>query len=113
MDIAAMNVRITIQKNAVVTDKIGNRTNTWTDYYSCFATLSDSMGKSNTEDAVAGLIVDTSDISFTVRYCKKAMAVTTTGYRILWNGEAYNIIKIDHLNMKKHALKFKCEKVRS
>ena len=113
MDIAAMNVRITFQKNAVVTDKIGNRTNSWTDYYSCFATLSDSSGKSNAEVAVAGLIVDTSDISFTVRYCQKAMAVTTTGYHILWNGEAYNIIKIDHLNMKKHALKFKCEKVRS
>ncbi len=47
MDIAAMNVRITFQKNAVVTDKIGNRTNSWADYYSCFATLSDSMGKSN------------------------------------------------------------------
>ena len=85
MDIAAMNVRITIQKNTVATDKIGNRTNTWTDYYSCFATISDSMGKSNAEDAVAGLIVDTSDISFTVRFCKKAMAVTTTGYRVLWN----------------------------
>ena len=25
----------------------------------------------------------------------------------------YNIIKIDHLNMKKQALKFKCKKVRS
>lgn len=113
MDIAAMNVRITIQKNAVITNKIGNRTNIWTDYYSCFATISDSMGKSNAEKAVAGLIVDTSDISFTVRYCQKAMAVTTTGYRVLWNGETYNIIKIDHLNMKKHALNFKCEKVRS
>lgn len=113
MDIAAMNIRIKFQKNAVVTDKIGNHTNSWTDYYDCFATLSDSMGKSNAEDDVAGLTVDTSDISFTIRYCKKAMAITSTGYRVLWNGEVYNIIKIDHLNMKKQALKFKCEKVRS
>lgn len=113
MDIAAMNVRITFQKSAVVTDKIGNRTNAWTDYYSCFATLSDSTGKSNAENAEAGLVVDTSDISFTVRYCQKVMAVDSTGYRILWNGNTYNIVKIDHLNMRKHALKFKCEKVRS
>lgn len=113
MDIAAMNVRIVFQKNAVVTDKIGNRTNSWTDYYSCYATLSDSMGKSSAETAAAGLIIDNSDISFTVRYCKKAMAVDTTGYRILWNGEPYNIVKVDHLNLKKNALKFKCEKVRS
>lgn len=113
MDISAMNVRITFQKNTVITDKIGNHANAWTDWYSCYATLSDSMGKTNTEEAVAGLIVDTSDISFTVRYCQKAMAVTTTGFRILWNGDTYNIVKIDHLNMKKHALKFKCEKMRS
>lgn len=42
MDIAAMNERIMFQKNAVMTDKIGNHTNGWTDYYSCFATISDS-----------------------------------------------------------------------
>lgn len=103
MDIGAMNVHITFQKNAVVTDKIGNHKNVWTDEYSCFATLSDFMGKTNTEDAVAGLIVDTSDISLPSVTAKKAMAVTTTDYRILWNGNVYNIVKIDHLNMKKHA----------
>ena len=112
MDIAALNERILFQKSTVVTDAIGNHKNTWADYYSCFATISDSTGKSNAETAVAGLVVDASDISFTVRFCKKAMAVTTTGFRILWQGSAYNILKIDHLNMKKHALKFKCEKVR-
>ncbi len=113
MDIAAMNEQIVIQKNTVVTDKIGNHKNTWVDYYSCFCTISDSTGKSNAEESVAGLIVDASDISFTVRYCKEVMDISTTGYRVLWRGDAYNILKIDHLNMKKHALKFKCEKVRS
>lgn len=113
MDIAAMNERIMFQKNAVMTDKIGNHTNGWTDYYSCFATISDSTGKSSAEENVAGLVVDSSDISFTVRFCKKALAVTTTEFRIIWQGNTYNILKIDHLNMKKHALKFKCEKVRS
>lgn len=113
MEIAAMNVRITFQKNGVIVDKIGNHTNDWSDFYSCFATISDSTGKSSAEDTVAGLIVDHSDISFTVRFCKKAMAISSTNFRILWNGEVYNIVKIDHLNLKKHALKFKCEKERS
>ncbi len=49
MDIAAMNERILIQKSTVVTDRIGNRTNGWSDFYSCFATISDSTGKSNAE----------------------------------------------------------------
>ena len=31
MDIALLNTKITIQKNAVVTDSIGNHTNVWTD----------------------------------------------------------------------------------
>ena len=113
MDVAAMNIRIRFQKNAVVTDKIGNHINSWTDHFSCFATLSDSTGKSNSENETVGLTVDASEISFTVRYCNETMAITSTGYRVLWNGEAYNILKIDHLNMKKQALKFKCKKVRS
>lgn len=112
MDIAAMNERITFQKNTVVSDKIGNRKNTWEDYYSCYSTISDSTGKSNTEEEVAGFLVDHSDVNFTVRYCKKISQIASTHFRILWRGEIYNIVKIDHLNMKKHALKFKCEKER-
>lgn len=113
MDVAAMNVRITFQKSEVISDAIGNRSNSWTDYYSCFATLSDSAGKSSVETAAAGLIVDHSDISFTVRFCSKSSIINSTDYRVLWNNEVYDILKVDHLNMKKCALKFKCEKARS
>jgi len=38
MDIAAMNVRITLQANETTTDEYGNHKNTWTDYFSCYAT---------------------------------------------------------------------------
>ena len=113
MDVAAMNVRITFQKSEVISDAIGNRSNSLTDYYSCFATLSDSAGKSSVETAAAGLIVDHSDISFTVRFCSKSSIINSTDYRVLWNNEVYDILKVDHLNMKKCALKFKCEKARS
>ena len=37
MNITAMNVKITFQKNNVVIDKIGNHTNKWVDYYSFLA----------------------------------------------------------------------------
>ncbi len=109
MDAALLNVKIMFQKKEVVVDAIGNHTSKWADYYSCHATVS---GEGGSEKAVAGLIVEDSDLSFTVRYCRKAAEVTTDGYRISFIGELYNIVSIDHMNYKKKALKFKCEKVR-
>ncbi len=109
MNIALLNVYITFQKNSVVVDAVGNHTNSWKDYYSCRATVS---GEGGSEKAVAGLIVEDSDLSFTVRYCKKAAEVTTDGYRVKFDDALYNIVSIDHMNYKNKALKFKCEKVR-
>lgn len=109
MEIALFNVYITFQKNAVVVDTIGNHTNTWKDYYSCHATVSGEGGK---ESFVAGMLVDNSDLAFTVRYCRKVSMIEPTGYRILFHGEIYNILSIDHMNYKKNCLKFKCKRVR-
>lgn len=109
MDVALLNVKIVFQKNEVVVDAIGNHKNQWVDYYSCHATVS---GEGGSEKAVAGLIVEDSDLSFTVRFCKKAEVITTDGFRILFNREQYNIVSIDHMSFKKKCLKFKCEKVR-
>ena len=94
MDIALLNVKITVQKNETVVDAIGNHKNTWTDYHTCFATVS---GEGGSEKSVAGLIVDDSDI---------------TKHRVLFEGSLYNIISVDHMNYKKKCLKLKCEKVR-
>ena len=55
MNITAMNVKITLQKNDVVIDKIGNHTNKWVDYYSCYATVS---GETGSEQAVVGETVE-------------------------------------------------------
>jgi len=109
MDVVLLNVKVVFQKNEVAVDAIGNHKNQWADYYPCHATVS---GEGGNEKAVAGLIVEDSDLTFTVRYCKKAAGITSDGYRISFNGELYNIVSIDHMNYKKKALKFKCEKVR-
>lgn len=109
MHTARLNVRILFQKNETVLDGIGNHISQWTDYYACHATVS---GEGGSEKAVAGLLVEDSDISFTIRFCKQAAEVTADGFRILFCGEPYNISAIDHLNYRKKALKFKCEKVR-
>ena len=95
MEIALLNVKITFQKNSVVSDAIGNRKNIWTDYYTCHATVS---GEGGDEKAAAGLTVVESDLAFTVRFCKRAAEVTVDGFRIVFNGETYNIVSVDHMN---------------
>lgn len=109
MDIALLNVKIQIQQSEIVVDEIGNHKNTWKDYYSCFATVS---GEGGTEKSLAGLIVEDSDISFTIRYCKTVEALDITKHRVLFQGMPYNIVAIDHMNFKKKCIKLKCEKVR-
>lgn len=109
MEIALLNVRINIQKQETQVDRIGNHTNVWRDYFSCYATVS---GEGGTETAVAGLTVDDSDLSFTVRYSRKTSVVDVIGYRILFGDGIYNILAIDHMNYKRKCMKFKCQKVR-
>lgn len=109
MDIGALNVRVTFQQNAVVTDKYGNHKNEWTDYYSCFATIS---GENGQEQAVVGETVENTDMNVTVRYCAETAAITSTKFRIVFEDELYDILGIDHLSYKKHAIKFKCRKKR-
>lgn len=109
MDIALLNVRITIQKNAVTVDDIGNHINTWTDWYSCYATVS---GESPNEDTAAGMVVDNSKMDFTVRWCGNVSEMTADKYRVVYDGDVYNILGIDHMNFKKKSVKLKCQKVR-
>ena len=77
MNIAAMNVKISFQKSSVVTDEIGNHTNEWVDYFSCYATVSD---KTAHEADTAGQTVTSERMDFTVRYCSETAAVTSTGH---------------------------------
>lgn len=109
MKIGLLNVRISISKNDVTVDAIGNHKNTWVPYYSCAATVSSEVGK---EESDAGLIVDDSKINFTIRWCKKAAAITSTGYRVQFLDELYDITAVDHMNFKNKSVKLCCQKVR-
>ena len=109
MNITAMNVKITFQKNNVVIDKIGNHTNKWVDYYSCYATVS---GENGSGQAVVGETVENVQICFTVRYCRKISNVSSTKYRIVFNDELYDIVSVDHFSYAKKYLKCKCRKAR-
>ena len=109
MDVALLNRKITVQKNTVVTDAIGNHTNEWADFYSCYATIS---GESPNESTSAGTVVDNTKADFSVRWCKAVSEVTPDEYRVVYNGEIYNVLGIDHQNFKKKSVKLKCQKAR-
>ena len=109
MRISNLNVRITFQKNAVVIDKIGNHTNEWKDYYSCYATVS---GETGAEQAIVGETVENVEVCFSVRYCEKISSIISTKYRIIFRNEIYDIIAVDHFSYTKMYLKFKCRKAR-
>lgn len=109
MKVSLLNEKIMIQKAVAVSDCIGNRRNEWEDYYSCFATVG---GESRIEKAEAGQIVDDTSLTFSVRYCDRLVDIVSTGFRILFRGEIYNILSVDHRDWKKKSMKFRCEKVR-
>ena len=109
MEVSLLNVRITFQKNEVVSDAIGNHRNQWTDYYTCHATVS---GESGSEKNVAANTLYDSDLAFTVRYCKALKDADTTKLRVVFDGELYDITFIDHMNFKNKCLKCRCRKVR-
>ena len=109
MNIGLLNTPISITKNEVAVDAIGNHKNAWVPYYHCHATVSSEAGKENTD---AGLVIDSSKIDFTMRWCKKAAAIDSTHYRVEFIGELYDIKAIDHMNFKRKCIKLSCEKVR-
>ena len=112
MEVAAMRSKVTFQKNTASVDKYGNHRNTWTDYYTCFATIGGEGLASSKEAEVAGTPVEDFSMTVTGRYCAKAAAIDSTHYRVIFMGEIYDITNIDHMNFRKRSLKFTCRKER-
>ena len=104
--IARKNVRITFQKNTVSSDQYQNRVRTWEDYFSCYAYASTYEAKES------GDVVPTEErsITFETRYCPELAAVTSTGYRVLFCEEQYNIESMDMMNYQGKTIRFKCRR---
>ena len=98
MNIALLNVRIEIQKNATITDRYGNHKNTWAPYLNCYATVS---GETPQQDTEAGLVVDAA-----------SSVITSTGYRVIFRDEIYDILGVNHMNCKNKSIKLLCRKER-
>lgn len=97
-----MNERVTFQKNSVVADTIGNHKNVWTDYFSCY-TYASTYEKA---ESVNEVTTEEQGVTFCCRYCPELACVSSTGYRILFHGEVYNIRSVDLMNYQRKELKF-------
>lgn len=109
MKISKYNVKITMQRLNIVSDEIGRQIESWSDYFTCYAYCS---SKSASESNEAGIIVDNGKAEFSVRYCEKHSGINSTDYRIVFDGEFYNIIGIDRMNYNRKEVKYICQRVR-
>jgi SPP1 family predicted phage head-tail adaptor len=106
MEIARMNERITIEKNSVVVDKIGNHISQWTDFFSCYTYASTYEADESGDEVVN----ENRSVVFSVRWCRETAAVTSTGFRIRFHGDVYNIGSVDPMNYQRKEIKFHCRK---
>lgn len=102
--IEKLNERITIEKSTVVTDKVGNHRNTWEEYFTCFAYASTYQAQEEEGEVAA----EQKSVVFSVRWCSETRNLTSTGYRIRFREQLYNIESVDPMNYQKKILKFHC-----
>ena len=99
-----LNERITIQQSKHMTDKVGNHRNAWADYYTCFAYASTFEAQEDEGEVTA----EQKSVVFTVRWCSEVNKLTSTGFRVLFRGELYDIMSVDPMNYNKKTTKLHC-----
>ena len=106
MDIGSMGERITFQKNCTSVDRYGNHVNGWQDYFTCSSHVDTWQKDESGDEVVKGV----TQVTFICRYCPELAAVTSTGYRVLFRGQAYDILSVDPMNYDKNTIRFKAER---
>lgn len=104
--IARKNVRVVFQKSEAIVDKYKNHINTWKDYFPCFAYANTYTAQESGDEVT----YENRTIVFETRYCPELALITSTGYRVIFNNVAYNIISIDMMNYQNQTVKFTCQK---
>lgn len=104
--IARKNERITFEQNEVYSDKYKNRLQRWTEYFSCFAYADTYTAQESGEKVTS----EERSITFETRWCPELASVTSTGFRIIFHGENYNIESIDMMNYQRDSIRFTCRR---
>ena len=100
MNIAALRVRITIQKNETVVDENANHTSAWTDYFTCWATAVAS-GKSAEETSEAGTTQEADRLDFTIRFSSETAVIDSKHYRVKLGDRIYDIVGVDDMGFRR------------
>ena len=113
MDISRLSEKILIQKKTIAEDEIGNHQEMWEDYHYFFCHVSDMPqgGINGDETSAAGQTLEEPIITFTVRCSKDADAVKSTGFRVIFHDDFYNIVSVDHMNYDHKSIKLRCRRV--
>ena len=104
--IARKNARITFQIRTVTVDRYKNHVSSWVDYFTCFA-YANTYSANETGEEVT---YEEKSITFETRYCPELAAVTSTGYRIVFNDEQYEIQSVDRMNYQNQSMRFTCQR---
>lgn len=107
--IELMRERITIQKGSAKTDKTGNHTAMWTDYYKCFSYVNNLSGKEYWE---AKQVNAETELDFVIRYCSEVSALDTEHFRILFRGDVYDITFVDNVQYRNKTVKIRAALVK-
>lgn len=99
-----MNERITIEKNTTVVDKVGNHVNRWEEYFFCFTYASTY----EVEEKSGEITTEERTVTFNVRYCSELKNITSTGFRVRFHGDIYNIASVDMMNYQRKEIKLLC-----
>ena len=99
MNIAALRVRITIQKNETVVDDNANHTSAWADYFTCWATAL-ANGKSAEESNEAGTTQEADRLDFTIRCSSETEPIDSRHYRVVLGDRIYDIVGIDDMGFR-------------
>lgn len=104
--IARFTERLIVQKNATVTDRYGNHTAGWIDYFSCYTYANTyQYDKENNGEVIR----EEQTINFEVRYCSELKCVDSIHYRVVFHGAVYNIISVDMMNYQYHTIRLRCK----
>lgn len=95
-----------IEKNTTVADKVGNHVNTWEEYFSCFTYASTYEAEEKDSEVTA----EQRTVTFHVRYCSEMKSITSTGFRVRFHGDIYNIASVDMMNYQRREIRLLCRK---
>lgn len=109
MNAGLLNKRILIQKSTTTVDEDGNHLAQWEDWFSCWATASTGSRVAD-ETHNAGSTQERSRLDLTVRWCTKTAAVNSTQFRVLVDGQIYNILSIDDMSYRHYGRRFHTER---